>query len=398
MEPGLRQLVEKLRAITPGSGVAAVLRTVAESARRVANARFAAIVPTSPNANERLITVAVDGYPADLPQFEADGSLSLEELADGHAHHLTWEGRQIIRVPIEVGGTEFCVLYLVDPIGSDEFATQSIDWLEDIASLAGLAVEHAIYNEEHASRAQWAMAFETVHRKGWGQQMTAALQEIAQTALRLSQTQCAAVAVATDDFVEVRAAAGAHADLLMGSVVPSGLSLMGQVIATLEYDVVEDASTSERTYVPLSKAVDLGPALVIPLQHRGYPIGSLLLGNQRGGAPVDVSRIVEMLSVDSRLTKVLGIYDDESYDSAAPLLALRDTPLWDPRFNFLTKRELVVLGLLGEGLTNATIAEKLFLSEKTVRNYVSNTLTKLGMRRVEAAVQAARLLSSIESN
>jgi DNA-binding CsgD family transcriptional regulator len=395
MELGLRELVDKLRAITPGSGVAAVLRTVAESARRVANARFAAIVPTSPNPNTRLITVAVDGYRADPSPFDADGSLSLQEFEDGHAHQLTWDGRKIIRVPIEVSGTEFCVLYLVDPIGSDEFAGEAIFWLDDIAALAGLAVEHSIYNEEHASRAQWAMAFETAHRNGWGQQMTAALQEIAQTALRLSQTQCAAVAVATEDFVEVRAAAGAHADRLMGSMVPSDLSLMGQVIATLKYDAVEDASSSERTYVPLSKAVDLGPALVIPLQHKGLPIGSLLLGNQRGGAPVDVSNMVEMLSVDSRLKMVLGIYDDEADDSSTPLLALKGTPMWDSRLDFLTKRELMVLGLLGEGMTNSAIAERLFLSEKTVRNYVSNTLTKLGMRRVEAAVQASRMLSSV---
>ncbi len=393
---GLRELVEKLRAITPDSGVAAVLRTVAESARRAAFARFAAIVPSSANSNVRLITVAIDGGQDDLPSFDAAGSLSLAGFDEGHAHRLMLKGRKLIRVPIEVSGTEFCVLYLADPIGGSGFETGSIDWLDDIAALAGLAVEHAIYNEEHASRAQWASAFETVHRDGRGQQMTAALQEIAQTAMRLSQTQCAAVATPTGDFVEVRAAAGAHADRLRGSVVPAGLSLMGQVIATLEYDVVDDACRSDRTYVPLSEAVDLGPALVIPLQHQGVPIGSLLLGNQRGGAPVDVSRVVEQLSVDARLRLVLGIDGDEAADDAAPLLALRETPLWDPRLNFLTRRELMVFGLLGEGLTNAAIAEMLFLSEKTVRNYVSNTLTKLGMRRVEAAVLSARMLSAIE--
>jgi len=51
-----------------------------------------------------------------------------------------------------------------------------------------------------------------------------------------------------------------------------------------------------------------------------------------------------------------------------------------------------VLDLIGEGLTNREIAERMFLSEKTVKNYVSSLLTKLGMnRRSQAAALAARI-------
>lgn len=46
----------------------------------------------------------------------------------------------------------------------------------------------------------------------------------------------------------------------------------------------------------------------------------------------------------------------------------------------LTAREREILGLIAEGRTNREIAEQLFLAEKTVRNYVSNILSKLGMR------------------
>jgi len=50
-----------------------------------------------------------------------------------------------------------------------------------------------------------------------------------------------------------------------------------------------------------------------------------------------------------------------------------------------------VLDLIGEGFTNLQIGEKLFLAEKTVKNYVSGLLSKLGMeRRTEAAVFVAR--------
>jgi DNA-binding NarL/FixJ family response regulator len=58
----------------------------------------------------------------------------------------------------------------------------------------------------------------------------------------------------------------------------------------------------------------------------------------------------------------------------------------------LTGQERKILELLTEGLTNRQIAERLFLAEKTVKNYVSHLLTKLGMsRRAEAAAFGARV-------
>jgi DNA-binding NarL/FixJ family response regulator len=58
----------------------------------------------------------------------------------------------------------------------------------------------------------------------------------------------------------------------------------------------------------------------------------------------------------------------------------------------LTDQERRVLDLVAEGLTNRQIGERMFLAEKTVKNYVSNLLAKLGMsRRSEAAAFAARL-------
>ena len=58
----------------------------------------------------------------------------------------------------------------------------------------------------------------------------------------------------------------------------------------------------------------------------------------------------------------------------------------------LTGQEKRVLELIGEGLTNRQISERMILSEKTAKNYVSSVLTKLGMqRRAQAAAFAARL-------
>ena len=58
----------------------------------------------------------------------------------------------------------------------------------------------------------------------------------------------------------------------------------------------------------------------------------------------------------------------------------------------LSEQERKILGLIGEGLTNREIAGRLFLAEKTVKNYVSNVLAKLGLqRRTQVAVLATEL-------
>ena len=59
----------------------------------------------------------------------------------------------------------------------------------------------------------------------------------------------------------------------------------------------------------------------------------------------------------------------------------------------LTEREREILTLIAEGLTNRQIGQRLYLAEKTVKNYVSSLLAKLGLeRRTQAAVLASKLL------
>jgi DNA-binding NarL/FixJ family response regulator len=73
------------------------------------------------------------------------------------------------------------------------------------------------------------------------------------------------------------------------------------------------------------------------------------------------------------------------------MASLRDQGIIDP-VAVLGSQERRVLELVGEGLTNREIAARMFLSEKTVKNYVSSLLTKLGMqRRTQAAALAARI-------
>jgi two-component system, NarL family, response regulator DevR len=78
--------------------------------------------------------------------------------------------------------------------------------------------------------------------------------------------------------------------------------------------------------------------------------------------------------------------------ASALMSKLRTAAEHDDPLTGLSNQERVLLDLLGEGLTNKQIADRMFLAEKTVKNYVSRLLAKLGMqRRTQAAVFASRL-------
>jgi two-component system, NarL family, nitrate/nitrite response regulator NarL len=76
--------------------------------------------------------------------------------------------------------------------------------------------------------------------------------------------------------------------------------------------------------------------------------------------------------------------------AAEMLVSLTQGKAPDP-LQELTERERNILALIGTGLTNREIGEKIFLSEKTIKHYVTNILQKLQVRsRVEAALVANR--------
>lgn len=78
--------------------------------------------------------------------------------------------------------------------------------------------------------------------------------------------------------------------------------------------------------------------------------------------------------------------------TARVMAKLRDGRQADQRLAQLTAQERRILELIGEGLTNRQIGERMHLAEKTVKNYVSSLLAKLGMeRRTQAAAFVVRL-------
>ena len=78
--------------------------------------------------------------------------------------------------------------------------------------------------------------------------------------------------------------------------------------------------------------------------------------------------------------------------ATAAVLARLRAPAADDPLASLTEQERRILELIGEGLTNREIGARMFLAEKTVKNYVSNVLSKLGLqRRTQVAVLATEV-------
>lgn len=117
-------------------------------------------------------------------------------------------------------------------------------------------------------------------------------------------------------------------------------------------------------------------------------VDALLAG--AGGYVLKDIREADLVGAVRRVAAGESLLDPKATERV--LNRIRNGPDHDPRLAGLTAQERRILDLIGEGLTNRQIGEKLHLAEKTVKNYVSSLLAKLGMeRRTQAAAYIARI-------
>jgi DNA-binding NarL/FixJ family response regulator len=186
-------------------------------------------------------------------------------------------------------------------------------------------------------------------------------------------------------------------------------------------------STSENVEL-VGEATTAEEALArIPIAEPDVALLDIMLG---GGNGIDVCREIRSRYPDVKCVMLTSIADDKALQSAvlagasgyvlkqvgadelarAISVVAEGKSLLDPRVTEgaleriradekarddlarLSAQEKKILDLIGEGCTNRQIGETLFLAEKTVKNYVTSILSKLGMqRRTEAAAYSARL-------
>jgi len=124
-----------------------------------------------------------------------------------------------------------------------------------------------------------------------------------------------------------------------------------------------------------------------------------MLGAVLAGASGYVVKDVKGMELASAVREVgAGRSLLDSRATATLMAKLRDAAERSDPLSGLSEQERTLLHLLGEGLTNKQIAGRMFLAEKTVKNYVSRLLAKLGLeRRTQAAAFVAGLYRPADS-
>ena len=103
-------------------------------------------------------------------------------------------------------------------------------------------------------------------------------------------------------------------------------------------------------------------------------------------------RLTELLDGIRKVAAGASLLDPAVTERVMRRLRGDDRTPADKAFDTLTEREREILLLVAEGLSNRQVAERVYLAEKTVKNYVSNILMKLGFtRRTEAVAMVGRL-------
>jgi DNA-binding CsgD family transcriptional regulator len=160
-------------------------------------------------------------------------------------------------------------------------------------------------------------------------------------------------------------------------------SLTRQLLVSVQQEVVRPQALDLDDGSAL--AVDLWPVLADPGQQA---LLSAIMASA-GGSAAKQAFGADLVNAGPPGVPALSIPEPRSPGQVMARLRVRMASE-DP-VAALTGQERRVLELLGEGLTNRQIAERMFLAEKTAKNYVSSLLAKLGMhRRTEAAAFSAR--------
>jgi signal transduction histidine kinase len=194
--------------------------------------------------------------------------------------------RAFLGAPVQARGKVFGNIYLTKEEGQGEFDEEDERAVVALATQAGVAIENAHLYEEGRHREQ---RLEAVREIGaailGGREPDEVLELVAGRAAELVGADVATVAIPQDDegTLVIRVAVGVHADELRGMEFPRAGSVSGEVVASGEPAVLEDASESDRAYQPMIQTGEIGPMMMVPLSVRGSAFGTLTVGNLIGG-------------------------------------------------------------------------------------------------------------------
>jgi DNA-binding CsgD family transcriptional regulator len=334
IEVRLRRLLKVNAAVVGHLHVRSVLTRLAASALELTGAAYA--------------SARVEGDPG--PPIEARSAHATAPEA----------GAETVDVPLSVRGESFAHLTVTGP-PSGHWSGDDIELLHALAATAGIALDKARTYEATRQRERWAQAKADVR------------------AASSPDDAIGVLLAALPDLARAEFAVRAHVAADRSLVLDAPGTAPVQPLPA-DHPLTAAVNTGDVVHVPrnvLTRIPGSGEALVLPF---GEP-----------GAAVVVVRSEDAASLDADDVERLRELVDEAAEASSPDAA-------DPGlFAELSPRERDVLLLIADGMSNRQIAERLFLSEKTVKNNVTALLRKMGMeRRTQAAVYGAQLRDTQE--
>ena len=295
-------LVEAGLVLASELSLPAVLQKIADLACDIADARYGALGVLGP-----------DGL---IEQFVTHGVTEEERRAIGHIpvgkgilgalihdatplrlRHIQRDPRSVgfpanhppmtsfLGVPVKIRNRVYGNLYLTEKRGATEFTAEDEQAVITLATQAAVAIENArLYDEARSHQRRLEAIGEVMQAILSGRELDEALALVAGHARNLVAAALATIAMPSGaEELTLRVAEGAHADELRGMRFPMAGSLSGEVMRGGEALVLEDASIDDRVHQPVVKVGHIGPALWVPLTGAQGPVGTLLVGNLRGG-------------------------------------------------------------------------------------------------------------------
>ncbi len=213
---------------------------------------------------------------------------------------------------------------------------------------------------------------------------------------RVPTTLCPVIRVfLLDDHEVVRrgvaASIAAEPDITVVGEASSARDAVEAVRACTPDVAVLDVRLGDGSGIDVCRALRSEVPEVRSLILTSFDSDSALVEAEHAGAAGFVLKEIRTANLVSAIRTVAA--GGSVFDRARARLAgerLRESP--EHLVDSLTAQERRIFDLIGEGRSNRQIAQEMYLAEKTVKNYVSNVLAKLGLsRRTEAAAIAARI-------
>lgn len=282
-----------------------VLRHVVEAACRLVNARYGALGVLGPAGGlSEFITVGIDDAGVAEMGPPPTGAGLLGALIDDprpiRLSRITDDLRSagfpenhppmdsFLGVPIRVHDEVFGNLYLTDA-ESGEFSVEDQALVTALAATAGVAIENARLFSQARLRETWLQAATRTTRQLLSQDGERPLELIAQQTRQVADADLVTVVLPMrcGARLRVEVAAGANAERLTGYSYPVEHTYVGRVFQTSQPLLVREYDETTDTDIHLSRAIPVGPLMVLPLLGAQQMRGALTIGRRRGRPPFD---------------------------------------------------------------------------------------------------------------